>query len=279
MKKIVYPKLTPFIDLGFIRIGGPGLANCMITSARAYIFAQKNKCSFINPTWGKISIGSYLRKETDKRHYFGLFNKLGISGLKKIFYLLLSTFDKKDIIVIDNMGNYFDDLKNDPNVAKDYFNKIINVKSISKINNLDFTNIIGVHIRLGDYKNTSFETNTNYYKNIILNIKQAYKDKDKYKFYIFSDAKNDEIKDILSISGIEKVFFGNALADLVALSKTKLIIGSDSTFSGLAAYLNQTPIIFPKRHFGSVLDDSRKELIINSNTDEKILNNFLINLL
>lgn len=274
MKKVVYPKLTPFTDFGFIRISGPGLANCMMISARAYSLANKNNHNFINPTWNKVSVGPYLRKEKDKRHYFGLFNILGISGFKKLAYIFLFYFKNKNIILVDSLGGYFEDLKKDHELVKKYFNSIINKNKLKNIEKINFKDVIGVHIRLGDYKNTTLETKIDFYLNLVFKIKELHKNK--YKIYIFSDANDEELRKVLEIDGVKKVFFGNALADLIALSKCKLIVGSDSTFSGLASFINQAPIIFPKRHFDSPLFIQEKEIANGLSVDHETLEDFLM---
>ena len=61
-----YPKLSN-LDYGWIRIGGPGLANCMFFAAKAYVYSRINKTEYIDPTWPKVSIGPCLRGEKDKR--------------------------------------------------------------------------------------------------------------------------------------------------------------------------------------------------------------------
>ncbi len=275
MQKVVYPKLTPIIDLGFIRIGGAGLANCMLISARAYIFAIKNNYIFIEPTWGRFGPGPILRNEKDKRSYFGLFKPAGITGFKKFYYLFNYFLKNKNIIKIDSLGNYFADLQGDYELVKKYFEKIINEKKLFKLQNYNFDNVIGIHIRSGDYKNTCWFTGFDFYLKMIQKIKSIFGNK--YVFYIYTDANNKELKDILSINGVQKVFFGNALADMVALSKSKLIIASDSTFSGMSAFLNQIPIIFPKRHFGEVLKNKEKEFLYDKNEDS--LEMFLLKIL
>lgn len=78
-----YPRLSDK-DFGWIRLSGPGLANCMFVAARAYINSQIYGTTFIAPTWCKISIGPWLRNEKDKRIYNRLFESIGVSGTKKI---------------------------------------------------------------------------------------------------------------------------------------------------------------------------------------------------
>ena len=88
----VYPHFTPGIDLGFVRLGGPGLGNLLIFYAQAIIYAHEHDCKIIHPTWPSIKLGPYIRHERDKRFYGDLFtNNTGeISGLQKSRLLLFS---------------------------------------------------------------------------------------------------------------------------------------------------------------------------------------------
>jgi hypothetical protein len=99
-----------------------------------------------------------------------------------------------------------------------------------------------------------------WYKTIIEGINSL--TNNSYKFWLFSDGTDDELRELTAIDNVEKKFFGNAIGDIIALSKTRMIIGSPSTFSGWGAYLGQVPIIFPKREFSRVLIDIEKETVI-----------------
>jgi hypothetical protein len=269
-KVFVYPKLPAIYDFRFIRYRGAGLANCLFVASRAFMIAQSNGWNLINPTWGNIILGPYLRNEKDKRHYFGLFKNAGISGLSKLYYLLnlkeitleSAIEGKKGIIVIEGLGNYFEDLLNFQEKVKTFIYGILRREIISKVEYIDFKNVIGIHIRLGDYSEER-RTSIKWYEEVVKEIIASHGSK--YKFFVFSDGKDDELFKLLSIPQIKRVFFGNALCDIIALSKCKLIIGSDSTFSGWGAFLEQVPIIFPKRHFGKVLINKEKELVYNGN--------------
>ena len=267
-KKYVYPKLSG-IDLSFMRIGGPGLANCMFVAARAYVIAQTNHWKLINPTWIKISMGPYIRGEKDKRHYFGLFKKHGVSGIKKCILLIWSkkyregeVSNRNGLITISGLGNYFVDLLLYHNLLLPYFSSIINPNIIKKVEKTDFRQVIGIHVRLGDYI-SSLRTPISWYKFMIEQINNKYPNS--FEFLIFSDGRDDELCELISIKNVYRVFYGNALADIWALSKCRLIMGSDSTFSGWGAFLGQVPIIFPGCHFGNVLLDTNKQLILNEN--------------
>lgn len=271
---LVYPKLPAKFDFLFIRYRGSGLANCLFVIARAFIIAQKYDWILINPTWLNLVLGPYLRNEKDKRHYCGLFKKTGISGLSKLFHLFVlneisldsAIAGKRGIVVIKGLGNYFEDLLLSHEKIKLFISNLRQKETTSDIEDADFKNIIGIHIRLGDYSSER-RVNLNWYKAVIEEI--ISRNSNKYRFFLFSDGENSELLDLLSIPTLERVFFGNALADILALSKCKLIIGSDSTFSGWAAFINQTPVIFPRKHFGRVLVNSSFEFTDNGNSSLK----------
>ena len=76
--------------------------------------------------------------------------------------------------------------------------------------------------------------------------------------------------ELLKFDNLTIVRSNSAFNDIWALSQCKLIIGSDSTFSAWGSYLGQVPIIFPKRHFGSVLDNPNFEIVLGDNYDKLI---------
>ena len=241
----------------------------MFVAARAYLIAQSNGWNYINPTWGNITFGTYLRNEKDKRHFFGLFKSKGISGFLKLFYLLFSkeiTLESaisgaEGKVVIEGLGNYFEDLLCAQETVKEFVYSIMRSTILSSFENIDFKNVIGVHVRLGDYTILQRGTSVSWYATIVNEIIKRHGGK--YKFFVFSDGEDQELSELLLMPQVKRVFFGNALSDLIALSKCKLIIGSDSTFSGWSAFLEQVPVIFPKRHFRRVLVDAEKELVFN----------------
>ena len=94
--KYYYPALSDK-DLGWIRIGGPGLANCMFLAANAYISSIRGDGKLITPTWCKFSLGPILRKEHDKRVYNQLFNQLSYGQFALILFSDL----------IQNRGDHF----------------------------------------------------------------------------------------------------------------------------------------------------------------------------
>lgn len=260
-KKYLYPKLPAQYDLSFFRIGGSGLANCMFIAARAWINAKENKCQFISPTWNKFSPGPFLRGELDKRRYNKLFKSEGISGVNKMMLLLKNAlFSKtKKIVLEEGLGNYFKSLMGHEKTVHNYFKTITEPYIFDTVNKFNFTNTVGIHIRLGDFPDI-WRTDIAWY---VSKVEQMQKNsKIDLNFVIFSDGTDEELTDILALPNVSRVFFGNALADIWALSKCVFIIGSDSTFSGWAVYLGQTPCVFAHKHYGVILNDASKEFIV-----------------
>ena len=62
--------------------------------------------------------------------------------------------------------------------------------------------------------------------------------------YIFSDATDNELQDILAMSNCKRAYFGSAISDMIALSRCKVLVSSASTFSMWASFLGQMPTIW-----------------------------------
>ena len=258
--KYIYPSLSEQ-DLGFIRLGGAGLANCLYVACRAYSYAKKYQAEMIRPTWEKISVGPYLRREKDKRHYGGLFNESGITGFKK-FRLIHSrvyseaemdcfTRDENGILKVSGLGQYFQDLVHEDSV--EYLSSVIQDSTLAGLEGENFDKTVAVHIRLGDYPEYR-RTPVSWYKKEIDKILSL---NGQVKISVFSDGTDAELAEILSCPNTRRVFYGNALADIYAISRAKLVIASDSTFSAWGAFLGQLPAVFYKRHFPPVFDSAK----------------------
>lgn len=258
MKTYIYPKLPAASFTGsFFRLSGNGLANCLYVYARAIKHAHKTGTRIIAPTWFNLSIGPYLRHQSDKRHYIGLFKCLKeINGLKKWWLL---NFCKSQVETVEGIEPYFRNLLDCADVIAKYIEEHIEPSLLNIVNEYDFTNKVAVHIRLGDYPE-NVRVPISWYKEKIVAISTKHSE---YKFCIFSDGKDEELMELTSIPNVERVFFGNAIADIFAISKCCYMIGSDSTFSGWGAFLGQVPCVFYRKHYGPVLKDASKEVVEN----------------
>jgi glycosyl transferase family 11 len=112
---------------------------------------------------------------------------------------------------------------------------------------------IGIHVRYGDYEKIDHENPpssmppflrapNDYFLDAISICRQY---DPRCKFYLASDGTPQEL---LFLTAQEGVFIGHkddALKDLFYLSQCRLIIGSNSTFSHVAAYYGNIPVTSP----------------------------------
>ena len=266
----VFAKLSNIDCLG-VRIGGAGLGNILFPWSRAIVYAEKNNLPKINTTWHSIKIGPFLRGELDTRGYNNLFYETNISGIRKFFLLLfgkrIMESDAKEyeldksigpkILIFSGMGNQMQDILHDNEIVKKELINITNKEILDQVESFDGKGV-SIHIRMGDfYIPKSEDEIRNGKKNCRLPIEWYVKMIDKIRSYsgkelqvnIFSDGSEDDLKDILSINNVKRHYYGSAIADMLAISKSEILIASNSTFSLWASYLGRMPTIwFPGTH-------------------------------
>ena len=161
------------------------------------------------------------------------------------------------------MPIYYDDIKK-------YFDEEILPSAIRLVPETLHGNV-AVHIRLGDMPK-EYRVPLDWY---IEKIKQVRESCDRpLSFLIFSDGNDSELKDLMALPNTRRVFFGNALADMVAISRCSLVIGSVSTFSWWGAYFGQVPCIFDRDHSGCMLRN--KSMMLISQLGERLPSNYVV---
>lgn len=258
-----------FVSLGRlesvgVRLGGAGLGNILFPWATAIVYAKKHNITRLQTTWKNLKFGTFFRKERDKRIYSDLFTgKDGVGGFKK--FLLLNFSNK--VKYFSSMEELFEPFKHEHNFVKTELLKIINPYHLEKADSFNVQSI-GVHIRMGDFEVPENEQILREgFWNYRLPIKWYIAIIEKIRLitdlpiYVFSDATDNELQDILAISNCKRVFFGSAISDMIALSRCKVLISSGSTFSMWASFLGQIPTIW----FSGQM---RQKLISNPNIFE-----------
>jgi Glycosyl transferase family 11 len=268
-KIIVYPKLPK-----------AGLGNMLLIWARAVLFAKVNNLPVVAPTWGKITVGPYLRGERDKRNYGNLFyNKDYLSkfnyflaSLKKkhihynpiISEIELSNLESEEVdchLFIFNQlphwSDFFVDLKEHQPIIKDKLLVSIRPSVLAAISDRP-TPQIGLHIRMGDFRVLKLEDDFTKLGGVrtpfswFIRVIDAIREIAGYDVPVtmFSDGNDYELSDLLKLPKVFRASAASALSDMLTLSRSKLLIASSgSTFSAWASYLGQCPTIWHPAHF------------------------------
>ena len=241
-----FASLGKFESFG-LRIAGPGLGNILFPWATALVYSRDNNLVRIQTTWKNIKIGPFIRSEKDKRLYLNLFTgNDGIDGFKK-FWLLNFTNKVK---YFSGMDLLFKPFINDHLFVKSELLNIISPDHLNNLINHDI-NSISVHIRMGDFQKPrnedvlrsgiwNYRLPLKWYENIINKINKICDT----KIYIFSDAYDIEISDILNLKNCIRADYGSSISDMLALGSSKLLISSASTFSMWASFLGQKSTIW-----------------------------------
>lgn len=260
MTKYVYPQLSlkRSQDLGFFRVGGPGLANCLFVAARAYLRAKDLQCEMLRPTWERLSIGQWLRGERDKRFYYGLFKN---DSLWKTIRKVLTIKFNKHIEVEEGLGNFFEDIIARQSEVLDWFYGSIEESAIKEVP-AELHDYIAVHVRLGDFP-LSMRTPISWYRAIVEQLANRFGK----KVLLFSDGSDSELGELLELDNVSRAFYGNALADMAAISRCSMLVaGKYSTFSAWGAYLGNVPSVFQEIDYGRVVPNGL-EVRLGQSTD------------
>ena len=237
------------------RIGGAGLGNLLFPLCRSYIYSIQYQATLIPPIWPSLKPGAFRRGEKEKRGYTDIFKTTFIERthlqFKNLFnktisedkFLANSSFYNKSsniTIKVEGLKNYFRDLEGYQEFILSYILSSACPKVREIYYNYNKQNI-GVHIRLGDY-NIDGRTPMDWYVNAIETLQREINYSDT-NFIVFSDGTDEELKPILSLKNCKRITQPNALSDILCLSKSQLIIGSNSTFSAWGAFLGEKPFI------------------------------------
>jgi len=256
-----YARLSE-VDLGFLRIGGAGLGNLLVTWAEFVTGTARYGLIPIAPTWPQFKLGPLVRNESDKRFYRDLFVRAPgeVSGIKKLkllsrlpripaaefansFVPRPSVNSREVLVEFANAGSLFENILKDHAFIRSELLKITREEHKSGLQH-DFHRSISVHVRLGDFRVESLRTSAEWYTATIAAIRRAVGSD--LPVYVFSDGENKELKPILNLPATTRLAFGSSLADMWALSAADILVASGgSTFSKWASYLGRMPVVYP----------------------------------
>jgi hypothetical protein len=271
----VYPDFASVRDFGLVRVGGSGLANCLISWARASVLADRTGGRRIAATWPSLRIGPILRREKDVRLYAGLFvpEADAVTGVRKLHLLarckrrvfaLPSDIERAEpgtLYVCDGsriVPEYFEGLF----AHRDDLRRRLLAMTRQRWKDRAAANQgadIAVHVRLGDFLSAptpgmpafNVRIPVEWYRDRIERIRaEAGRS---LTVRVFSDGSDAELAPLLAMRDVERARGGNSIADILALSRSAILVSSGSTFSMWAAFLGEgASISHPGRLFQRV---------------------------
>ena len=256
--------------IGLFRVGGPGLGNLLFPYCRAHILSLEKNIEMIPPIWPTIKIGPIIRMEKEQRFYLNLFRSF---TAKRLSLLLKSRnfkevnedevgktyqLDEKTVIKVSGLRNYFKDLIGYNLELREFLYQTAAKNIQSKVDAFDGNRSIGLHIRLGDYDEAG-KTAIAWYLEKIKQLQQN-PTLATMELIVFSDGKDSELNEILSLPNCSRVKKPDALSDILRLSKCKIIIGSNSTFSAWSAFLGKRTFIRDDKFYMGKLFNEKDEI-------------------
>lgn len=261
------------------RLPDAGLGNKLFTWGHGVVFAKKNGLKHYAVGWTKIKIGPILRKETSfrlYRNYFkssGLVSKIKFAFLNKIkivvikSYLDCQTTEKVSVNClyifneIPHWSDYFKGLRENREIVVEAFFKSLSPKIYNEYLSKKEP-VIGVHIRMGDFKKISAtqdfskvghaRTPMQYFIDVITQLRSA--SSTNLPVTIFSDGNANELSEVLSLPNVCLAEDDLDILQMLHLSKSKIIVlSAGSTFGQWAAFLSNAAIINHYQHFHSYI--------------------------
>jgi hypothetical protein len=276
-------RIFVYAKLGRIRIGnyylfGAGLGNTLFAWARAEIAAKKYSLPMLPPVWQRLTSGGgwisalkLLRsRRSAVRTYSGLLGEpqsLGATCATLLTFVRASRVDetllaqtleseqprsRRLVFVFEGMRNGFVPLVSHRAFISARFREMITSSALPDISKTESSRF-ACHVRMGDYNplpGSPSETNArlplDWY---IEQLKTLSEHWPAIPIDLFSDGNDAELNELLQLPGVRRADYGNPVADLVTMTRARLLVCSGSSFSAWAAFLGQMPTIwYPERY-------------------------------
>ena len=261
---LIYPALFGRCDLGFVRVNGAGLGNCLFTYAHAVAIARDNNARILTPAWSTIAINAKLRG----RRYTGVMRPHPdeVSGLKKAGALVKKIWRARRLeasaanppvldrgITILTTPYTFEGLHRHRNVLRQRIVKTMICPPA--VQGWGTANYVAIHVRLGDFAAVdenmldsgamfNLRIPITWYVDVARRLRKS---APYMPLVVFSDGKVEDLAPLLQIDGVRLGREENDLAELLAMARARLLLGSHSTFSQWAAFLGNMPSIWRDR--------------------------------
>lgn len=276
-----FPRLST-TDLLFVRLGGNGLGNLMLTWARCLSQAERHGWQMVWPTWNSFKPKNWRVNPYDHRTYSDLFKpgERYVTGWRKPWFLArhhwITEKEAKagevapgTIVEFRGMEGFFAPFVEDHELIHSELRRIAqppHQAAFSEPNPAP----IGIHVRRGDFITRSSNEEIRDSHNSLLPLDwyidalKAVRDSAgrDVPAFVFSDGTEDELRDLLALPHVKRVDYGSGLADMFGLSRSRLLIASGSTFSMWGSFLGQVPTIWhPGKLLQPLLSDNPEQEI------------------
>lgn len=245
-----------------------GLGNRLFPWARCRVFSHVHHVPMLRPTWAQLKIGPFLRGESDLRLYLHWTKTVPteIGGIRKIWVRLIAqelpephgNRDKNlsvnhgyEVVTFRGERDHFADLKGWSEFLMRSLREVVTDRYLQRSDALKYIPI-GMHIRRGDFREAESDgefqttgglrTPLTWFVQALRSVRRAVGCV--IPAYVFSDGTPRELEGIVSEPEVKFASTGNAAADLLALSRSRVLIGSGgSSFTAWSAYFGGMPVI------------------------------------
>ncbi len=258
-----YPRLSK-TDLLFLRIGGNGLGNLLLTWARCLAASEHHGWRMIWPTWASFKLKNWRVNPYDHRTYTALFkpNERYVTGWRKPWCLARyrwvgeparqdSPVHPGSIVEFRGMKDFFAPFRDKHALISEELHRMTRAEHLAAYSEPNPAPI-GIHVRRGDFIQRANYQDTITDHNSLLPLKwyidalQAVREKagNNVPAFVFSDGTDADLEGLLALTGVRRVDYGSGLGDMLGLSRSRLLIASGSTFSMWGSYLGQVPTLW-----------------------------------
>jgi hypothetical protein len=237
-----------------------GLGNKLYVWAKATVFSYLNQTELITFGWTQPSLGPFFRREKSKRLYLGQFKNPKYFDLSTLLQYWIfaeritdpdlvikaNDFNKNELILFKGLrkgipDDSFRDLKPFRFYLKDKLQDMLTPK-VKNLLSESSTPVIGIHVRRGDFRQTSWMTSLDYFCGRTSQIRYAAGKC--LPVTVFSDGSDDELAPLLDMPGVKRAPSNPEIVDMLLLSRSKVLVTCPaSTFSNWAAFLSDGVVI------------------------------------
>ena len=253
--------------MGWIRSPGAGLGNLLFPISRALIGQQRHGGLLVYPTLRQVKIGTYVRRERDKRTYGNVLRSrsrdewgswLSAKTQRRISETEFDGSQQNVTVSYAGLRNYFHDLQGHHGLISQWL--LGNMRGRLEQDVFD----IGIHVRFGDFSTQSpaaaghsIRLPLDWYRMAYAEAKRTV-GLERPRTLLFTDEPPHEIRSALGLTAIELDTSPNALIAMMKLSRARCVVASRSTFSMWAAFLGDSDAIW---------DASYGDLEVRSDTE------------